>query len=300
MEKFQPIYKRAVNYGSKLQTWPGQFLMRKVETEIISTRFRFNKEDIGLEIGCGIGFQSSLIASISCKLIATDLYYNDKLTHTLGINKAKDLLLLTGINNVHLVSCCAQDLSFRNNYFDYIFSSSVLEHIKDKNKVLSEMKRVLKDDGYIIAIIPNFMLSIYAFFHLPLYIVKRSLQMIFDKIALLVFAKSAKEDNNNKAELRRFRDNHPSFPFPEPHGDYKTIVHEFFDYIPYKWEQLFKKNGFKIVSSYTTCILPWSIFEVFSTQWAAKIYQFMQGIHTTIRFPKYFSYLFCIVAQKAR
>ena len=50
---------------------------------------------------------------------------------------------------------CKEDLtslSFKDNSFDFIFASHVLEHIKDDLSALSEMKRVLKPGG--IAVIP--------------------------------------------------------------------------------------------------------------------------------------------------
>ena len=43
-------------------------------------------------------------------------------------------------------------LSFKDNSFDFIFASHVLEHIKEDGMALSEIKRVLKPNG--IAIIP--------------------------------------------------------------------------------------------------------------------------------------------------
>src|SRR3989338_3912296 len=168
MDSFQSLYKKSLSRACNFQLWPGQFLMRKIETEIISNLFEFDTKKIGLEIGCGIGFQSSLIASRSKMIIATDLFSPNRSSHTIGMNKTKEFLSLMESGNIQLVSCSAEALPFKNNYFDYVFSSSVLEHLEDKDKALTEIKRVLKKEGYIVTVIPNFMLSIYAFFHLPL------------------------------------------------------------------------------------------------------------------------------------
>lgn len=46
------------------------------------------------------------------------------------------------------------DIPFRDNYFDYIIASHVLEKIKDEKKAIEEMKRVLKPDGTIILSFP--------------------------------------------------------------------------------------------------------------------------------------------------
>lgn len=42
----------------------------------------------------------------------------------------------------------------KNQTFDWIFCSEVLEHIEDYNKALSEMRRVLRDNGLILITIP--------------------------------------------------------------------------------------------------------------------------------------------------
>jgi len=39
------------------------------------------------------------------------------------------------------------DISFRDNYFDLIICSHVLGHVPDEKKALSEIKRVLSNDG---------------------------------------------------------------------------------------------------------------------------------------------------------
>lgn len=49
------------------------------------------------------------------------------------------------------------DLPYEEDYFDYIIFADVLEHLKDPWKVLMNMKKYLKKDGYIIASIPNIM-----------------------------------------------------------------------------------------------------------------------------------------------
>jgi len=47
------------------------------------------------------------------------------------------------------------DLPYGDNYFDYIVSSSVLEHVSTPEKLLNEMLRVLKVGGRIFLSLPN-------------------------------------------------------------------------------------------------------------------------------------------------
>lgn len=47
------------------------------------------------------------------------------------------------------------ELPFKENYFDLIVSGQVIEHVRNPFKLVAEMKRVLKPNGYIILIAPS-------------------------------------------------------------------------------------------------------------------------------------------------
>jgi len=47
------------------------------------------------------------------------------------------------------------DSQFNESYFDYIIFGDVLERLINPYKVLNQYKKLLKDDGYIVASIPN-------------------------------------------------------------------------------------------------------------------------------------------------
>ena len=47
-----------------------------------------------------------------------------------------------------------QDIPYEDKYFDIIFNSHVLEHVPDDIKGMSELYRVLKDDGICITLVP--------------------------------------------------------------------------------------------------------------------------------------------------
>lgn len=46
-------------------------------------------------------------------------------------------------------------LPYTEKYFDYIIFADVLEHLYDPEKTLNKCKNLLKDDGFVIATIPN-------------------------------------------------------------------------------------------------------------------------------------------------
>ena len=45
-------------------------------------------------------------------------------------------------------------LPFKDSVFDAVISEAVLEHVQDPNRVVSEIYRVLKPDGYVCAAVP--------------------------------------------------------------------------------------------------------------------------------------------------
>lgn len=49
----------------------------------------------------------------------------------------------------------AHDLEFKNDEFDAVFAMEVIEHVHDPVKVLEEIKRVLKKDGYAVILVPS-------------------------------------------------------------------------------------------------------------------------------------------------
>jgi ubiquinone/menaquinone biosynthesis C-methylase UbiE len=53
------------------------------------------------------------------------------------------------------ILAAAENLPFRNNVFDYVICSEVLEHVNDKRKTLSEAYRVLKQKGLFLLTTPR-------------------------------------------------------------------------------------------------------------------------------------------------
>ena len=49
----------------------------------------------------------------------------------------------------------ADNLSFKDKTFDFVYASHVLEHLKDTLKAIREWLRVVKIGGYVIMIIPD-------------------------------------------------------------------------------------------------------------------------------------------------
>lgn len=103
-----------------------------------------DKEINVLEVGCACG--GTLIR-------IKDLY---KKAHLYGVEYNINAAKIAGQYAKILGNDIENDkIECEEEFFDYIIFADVLEHLVDPWKVLSEIKRYLKKDGYIIASIPN-------------------------------------------------------------------------------------------------------------------------------------------------
>lgn len=299
-EEINSFYKTAAEKAAHLEPWRGHFLARKTEAEILTDKFRFRNGLVGLEVGCGNAFQAALISRFCKRVFATDIFRKSKATHYFGTGQVQEFKSIMGASNMQLVSCSCLSLPFNDGYFDFVFSSSVLEHIRNRELALSEIKRVLKPDGTLILTVPTQMPSIYAFGHSFLYMVARINSMIMQEKNKIYCSNDASETMHGSV-FKRFLKNHPSFPLPEPHGEYGSVFEEFLRQFPAKWAKLLRRSGFFIEDNFCMNILPWSLIEPFSTARAAQIYAKLRDFH--IRngrkgLANSLGYLTCFIARK--
>ena len=104
---------------------------------------QFNDTDTTLEIGCGTGIYSALIANKVKSLVASDMS-----NEMLAIARTK----LNQYENVEIrrEDCCA--ISYKDNTFDSMLLANLIHIVKDPPSVLKESRRVLKKDGRIIIV----------------------------------------------------------------------------------------------------------------------------------------------------
>ena len=71
----------------------------------------------------------------------------------------KKVLRAGGVEENIYYGATGEQLPFRQSFFDIIYSNNVLEHVRDPQKVLNEAFRVLKPDGKMVIIVPNYFTS---------------------------------------------------------------------------------------------------------------------------------------------
>lgn len=133
--------KEAVNYDVWYKTKFGSFI-DKVETDLCLNLFKVDKNIRVLDIGCGTGNFSIKLAKMGCKVTAIDI--SDEMLK-IAKEKAKNEGLDIEFHNMDLYN-----LEFEDGYFDAVFSMAAFEFVKESQKAINEIFRVVKESGKIL------------------------------------------------------------------------------------------------------------------------------------------------------
>jgi len=115
------------------------FILNLFYTKIILLRYLKNIEDNPkniLEIGCGIGHTTKILNERFPNSKITAIDYDEK--QIKQANKIHKNMI-----NVKFIQGDATKLKFKDNTFDTIFEFNVLHHIKNYEKAIEEINRVL-------------------------------------------------------------------------------------------------------------------------------------------------------------
>lgn len=131
----------------------GERILLEKETPLMIARhlsaYRFSKDYIlgrsVLDIGCGEGYGSFYLASVAESVKALD--YDNAV-----IDYAKDKYQK---DNLRFYTMDVNNLSSLNDRFDVVTSFQVIEHIRDPDGFLKNIKNLLKENGVFICSTPN-------------------------------------------------------------------------------------------------------------------------------------------------
>lgn len=108
-----------------------------------------SRNDVLLDIGCGSGVDLISSAKYVKKAVGLDIDKN-------SLSTANYLFKKSGLKNIKFLEHDAnQKLPFKNNSFDKIVCSDVLEHLKKRDLALKEIKRVFKKNGSLFLVVDN-------------------------------------------------------------------------------------------------------------------------------------------------
>jgi 2-polyprenyl-3-methyl-5-hydroxy-6-metoxy-1,4-benzoquinol methylase len=145
--------KMAISVFWSKRIWPERVVLGVHNAFIVAhhlARYGFakkfvKKNDLVLDAACGSGYGSAILAKRAKKVY--------------GIDNSKKTILLAklryGKENISFLQMDCLNLNFKRNMFDKVISLETLEHLKDPEKFLGEVKKVLKKDGLFIVSTPN-------------------------------------------------------------------------------------------------------------------------------------------------
>ncbi len=120
----------------------------------ISVDKAFLKGKTLLEVGSGFG----IFVAVTRRDYGVESYGVEPASEGFTTSYAicRDVLACYNLEPDIVRDAKGEDLPFDSASFDLIFSSSVLEHVEDPERVLREAVRVLKPGGYLQFVIPNY------------------------------------------------------------------------------------------------------------------------------------------------
>ena len=104
---------------------------------------QLNNKDNVLEIGCGTGIFSTVIAEKAQHLVATDMS-----TEMLSLAKTR----LQEYSNVEVKPVDGHNIAFTESAFDVVFMGNVVHIVSEPGKILRECHRILKQGGRLLLI----------------------------------------------------------------------------------------------------------------------------------------------------
>lgn len=189
-----------------------------------------------LELGCGTGIQTILLASRADQVIATD-YTSERFPDNLP-------------SNVQFMAMDAQNLrQFKDGEFDLVFSSNLLEHLPQVDSCLAECRRVLARGGIAIHTVPN---NLWKLFYLLLYypsLMRTACTKLCGRFVMsdrTSHLQQTRALNDNLRDVRRLR--WTRHLFPSPHGISSSHWREWFAWRERTWCQRFEHAGFQLDS----------------------------------------------------
>ena len=185
-----------------------------------------------LEIGAGTGWQARYLTQRGYSVVAIDIpggpYTQDRLWPVLEYD---------GIN-----------LPFSDKQFDVVFSSNVLEHLANVEQFQAEVKRVLKQDGTAIHILPTGSWRFWTNVVFWTHIAKILVGIVCPPLRSRDLAKTIE-----RVEERTLRQNlKVKALFPSRHGAIGNMASEIYLFSRFRWVKLFHRTGWIVDAYYRT------------------------------------------------
>ena len=178
-QEFDLNDKNLIAFIDELPLWSAPFGLTLLDTVNIRKGMKV------LDIGFGTGFPLIELAQrlgTASNVFGIELWEN-------ALERAKQKVLIYGLNNIELIYGTAEKLPFEDNYFDLIVSNNGINNVENPERVLNECFRVSKLNAQLVFTLnlPETMKEFYDIFRAVL--IKLDLKDEVNKIQEHIFSK---------------------------------------------------------------------------------------------------------------
>lgn len=167
-----------------------------------------------LELGAGTGVQAAAFSRQGYDVSAIDLPTSN----------------YAGQRSWPIVDYDGKTIPFPDGTFDIVFSSNVLEHVRDLRQMHGEIRRVLKAGGVCVHVLPT------------------HTWRIWTSLSVLASAARTLGEARDFAGLTRAVRSAGYFFVQKRHGERGNVLSECFYFRPQWWRRSFQENGFELVA----------------------------------------------------
>lgn len=232
--------------------------IRLHEIEIIASKL--GEAEKLLEIGAGAGWQAAYLSNLGFQVEAVDI--------ASSIYKEKQVFPVQVYDG--------RTLPFDDRMFDAIYSSTVLEHIPHLNEALKEMKRVLKDDGFCVHLVPSptwrLLSNVAHYLELPVKLRNK----LKDRANSNLEAFEVRQENSQQV-LQTKTQKLWNQLLPPVHGERGNFITEAIYFRSVWWKSAFREAGFEVVDVQTNRLL-YSGYSVFGKAISMDFRRFLSRI----------------------
>ena len=202
---------------------------RRRELQVVLGQCPEHHFPYGLELGGGDGYQSSILSRYVQRLVCTD--YD------------KHRLQRQAPPPASYVICDAESVGnlFRENTFDFVFSSNLLEHLPNPETALAGIHRVLRQDGITIHVLPSVFWKLCQI-------------LLFNPNRLVMHIERLFAGRQTPAPISRLGNNpkvhrtaRRRWLLPPPHGVSNGTIRELFAFRRSRWKRLLERSRFTVV-----------------------------------------------------
>lgn len=214
-------------------------LERIREQELLTIRRLIRSGSTILEIGGGNGFQASLLCAWGHTVNSIDIIAGSK-----AAQKYYPVTEYDGAN-----------IPFADASFDFVFSSNVLEHVRDLKGMFKEVRRVMRPDGIAVHILPTPSWRLWTILmHYPYHFVRLLTSLFLSGRESSAVGQTTTDYANSSGTLNA-RSLLNRILVSGPHGEYPSAVSELWYFSRKRWVRVFTDNGFRLVNDYPVRLL---------------------------------------------